>query len=81
MIYHVIRCPHCGVKFLLWQHKYVRECGRCRRRIVLGPRFGEMLADNHNHTNTKRGTGEKYGQKGFTTISVSGKSSLGVPES
>jgi hypothetical protein len=46
MIYHVIRCPHCGVKFLLWQHRYVWECGRCRRKIVLGPRFGEMLAAN-----------------------------------
>ena len=42
MIYHVIRCPHCGVKFLLWQHRYDWQCGKCKKEIILGPKFGEI---------------------------------------
>ena len=36
---------------------------------------------NHYHTNTNWGTGEMQGNKGFEAKTVSGKCSLGVPES
>jgi len=43
--------------------------------------FNQNHNHNHNHTNTNWGTEEKYGKRGITANSMSGKSGLGVPES